>query len=62
LEEELIKIPVQISLLADLPPCMRYKVMVRGKKLVVRDKGLFIGLLNASFSECHDLKILTRRK
>jgi len=56
--EELAGIPVDVSPLAELAPCMRYKVMARGIRIVVRNERLFNELMSASFSECQDLKLL----
>jgi hypothetical protein len=37
---------------------MRYKVMARGIRIVVRNERLFNEMMSASFSECQDLKLL----
>ncbi|GEM_PF-5811808 len=39
-------------------PCMRYKIMVKGIKVVVKDRRLFYDLMSAAFSRCNDVRIL----
>jgi len=55
--EELLGVPVDVSSLTELAPCMRYRVMAEGAR-VVADMKLFSEMLGAAFSECQDLKLM----
>jgi len=55
--EDLLGVPVDVSPLKELAPCMRYKVMAEGTR-VVADMKLFSEMLAAAFSECQDLNLL----
>ncbi|MEM2106295.1 MAG: nucleotidyltransferase domain-containing protein [Candidatus Bathyarchaeia archaeon] len=56
--EEMLGFPIDVSPLMELPPCMRYKAMCKGLKVVLKDKKIFNEILTSAFSECQDLNLL----
>jgi len=56
MDRESVGMPADVSPLAELPSCMRYKVMVHG--IAGRDKRLFDEMLYSTFYECQELKLL----
>ncbi len=56
--EDSVGIPIDVSPLTEIAPCMRYQVIARGIRIVVRDERLLNEMMSASFSECQELKLL----
>ncbi|MBS7626975.1 nucleotidyltransferase domain-containing protein [Candidatus Bathyarchaeota archaeon] len=56
--EERVGFPIDLSPLTELPPCMRYKAMSKGLKVVLKDKKIFNEILTSAFSQCQDLNLL----
>jgi len=56
--EGAVKIPVDISPLSEMLPCMKYKIITWGLKLIVKDARLLHEIQFAAFSECQDIKTL----
>jgi len=59
--ERSVGIPVDVSPLSKLEPCMRYRVMAGGVRILIRNERLFNELLHSAFSECQEVKLLLRQ-
>ena len=54
--EERVGIPIDLRPLDRIPPCMRYKILNDGRRLIVRDRKLFDRIHLMAFMECNDVK------
>ncbi|OYT39618.1 MAG: hypothetical protein B6U89_03800 [Desulfurococcales archaeon ex4484_58] len=55
--EKKTRIPVDLAPIDKLPASLKYRVLVEGKPLIIKDKKLFNELLYRAFSELNDLRI-----
>jgi len=60
--EDEIGIPAHMLLLMEMPPCIRYKAITKGLKILVRDMKLLHEIQANAFSECQDLKVIYTSK
>lgn len=61
--EEIVNIPIDVIPLIEIMPYMRYKIMTKGMRIIVKDKKLFNEVRNVAFSEFQEMKyMLSKRK
>lgn len=61
--EEIVNIPIDVIPLIEIMPYMRYKIMNKGMRIIVKDKKLFNEIRNVAFSEFQEMKyMLSKRK
>lgn len=61
--EEIVNIPIDVIPLTEIMPYMRYKIMTKGMRIIVKDKKLFNEVRNVAFSEFQEMKyMLSKRK
>lgn len=61
--EEIVNIPIDVIPLTEIMPYMRYKIMNKGMRIIVKDKKLFNEIRNVAFSEFQEMKyMLSKRK
>lgn len=56
--EEIVNIPIDVIPLIEIMPCLRYKIMTKGMRIIVKDERLFNEIMSAAFSECQEMKYL----
>jgi predicted nucleotidyltransferase len=53
--EQALNIPVDLVILNDAPPLLRFKALVEGIKVIVRDKKKLFYMITESFMELEDI-------
>ena len=54
--EQTLNIPVDLVILNDAPPLIRFKALVEGIKIIVRDRKKLFYIISVSFMELKDMK------
>jgi predicted nucleotidyltransferase len=54
--EQTLNIPVDLVILNDAPPLIRFKALVEGIKIIVRDRKKLFYIISVSFMELEDMK------
>jgi predicted nucleotidyltransferase len=54
--EQTLNIPVDLVILNDVPPLIRFKALVEGIKIIVRDRKKLFYIISESFMELEDMK------
>jgi predicted nucleotidyltransferase len=54
--EQTLNIPVDLVILNDTPPLIRFKALVEGIKIIVRDRKKLFYIISESFMELEDMK------
>ncbi|ADI31969.1 nucleotidyltransferase domain-containing protein [Staphylothermus hellenicus] len=56
--EEILKTPVDIVPLEQLPPKLKLKILLRGKPIIIRSPSTYTEILKTSIGELEDLKTI----
>jgi predicted nucleotidyltransferase len=54
--EQTLNIPIDLVILNDAPPLIRFKALVEGIKIIVRDRKKLFYIISVSFMELEDMK------
>ena len=58
--EELLKIPVDIIPLKQIPPPIRIRILLKGKPIIIKNKATYTEILKTTISEIQDLKLASK--